>query len=149
MTEHNNIEILLIEDREEDINITLRALTRDHLASKIEVVKDGEKALDFMFAKGEYSDRDVFDPPKLIILDLKLPKVDGLEVLRRIRFDERTQHVHVVILTSSIEESDVCESYELGVDGYIIKPVNFDNFVKAVADIGNYWMLMHKPLGCK
>lgn len=149
MTEHNTTEVLLIEDREEDIYFTLRALTADHLASKIEVVKDGEKALEFMFATGEYSDRDVSDLPKLIILDLKLPKVDGLEVLRKIRLDKRTKHVPVVILTSSNEEKDISESYELGADGYIVKPVKFDDFVKAVADIGNYWMLSHKPLGSK
>ena len=149
MTEHNNIEILLVEDREEDIDLTLKALKKDNFASKIKVVKDGEKALEYIFAKGEYSDRDVSDLPKLIILDLKLPKVDGLEVLRKIRFDDRTKLVPVVILTSSNEENDISESYELGADGYIVKPMRFDNFVKAVADIGNYWMLAHKPLGCK
>ncbi len=149
MTEYNTTEILLVEDREEDIDFTLRALTTDHLASKIEVVKDGEKALQFMFATGEYSDRDVSDLPKLIILDLKLPKVDGLEVLRKIRLDKRTKLVPVVILTSSNEERDISESYELGANGYIVKPVKFDDFVKAVADIGNYWMLSHKPLGSK
>ena len=147
MTEHNNIEILLVEDREEDIDLTLRALKKDHFVSKIKVIKDGEKALEFIFAKGEYSDRDVFDLPKLIILDLKLPKVDGLEVLRKIRLDKMTKLLPVVILTSSSEESDIYESYELGADGYIVKPVKFDNFVKAVADIGSYWMLSHKPLG--
>ena len=149
MTEQNNIEILLVEDREEDIDLTLKALKKDNFASKIKVVKDGEKALEFIFAKGEYSDRDVSNLPKLIILDLKLPKVDGLEVLRKIKFDDRTKLVPVIILTSSNENSDICESYELGADGYIVKPMKFDNFIKAVADIGNYWMLAHKPLGCK
>jgi len=141
----NIIEILLVEDSPEDIEITLRALKKNNLANKVHVVEDGEQALDFIFATGKYIERDINNRPKLILLDIKLPKVDGLEVLRRVRADERTRQIPVVILTSSQEEKDIMESYKLGVNSYITKPVDFNQFVNTVADLGYYWLLMNKP----
>jgi len=144
-TNINIIEILLVEDSPEDIEITLRALKKNNLANKVHVVEDGEQALDFIFATGKYIERDINNRPKLILLDIKLPKVDGLEVLRRVRADERTRQIPVVILTSSQEEKDIMESYKLGVNSYITKPVDFNQFVNTVADLGYYWLLMNKP----
>lgn len=147
VAEQNTIEILLVCGREKDMDSTLRAIKRNNLASKIVVIKDGEKALKFIFATGEYSYRDVSDLPKLIILDLKLPKVDGMEVLRKIKSDERTKRVPVVILTSSNEECVIAESSKPRAEGYIVKPMEFDDFAKTVTDIGNCWMQTHKSLG--
>ena len=140
------IEILLIEDNANDAELTLRALRKNNLANKVFLVKDGAEALDFIFARGVYAHRNMADCPRVIFLDLKLPKIDGLEVLRQIKSNERTKVIPVVVLTSSQEERDVVESYKLGVNSYIVKPVDFESFVKAVSDLGLYWLLLNKPL---
>lgn len=141
----NAVDILMIEDRDEDIELALMALKKHNLANNIKVAKDGEEALKFIFAIGEDSDEAINRPPKLILLDLKLPKVSGFEVLRKIRADERTKFTPVVILTSSSESDDISEGYKLGANSYIIKPVNFDKFVKAVSEVGLYWLLLNSP----
>ncbi len=140
---NNAVDILMIEDREEDIELALMALKKHNLVNNIKIIKDGEKALEFMFATGEYSDKAIDRLPKLVLLDLKLPKVSGFEVLRQIRADERTKLTPVVILTSSSENNDISEGYRLGANSYIVKPVNFDNFVKAVSEVGLYWLLLN------
>lgn len=140
----NPVEILLVEDNPNDVELTLHALRKHNLANRILVVRDGEEALDFLFCRGAYQDRDSSIPPKVVLLDLKLPKVDGLEVLRQIRGDERTRVLPVVILTSSRQERDVVESYKLGINSYIVKPVDFDQFTEAVRQIGCYWLLLNQ-----
>ena len=127
--------------------MTLRALKKRNLANKVHVAKDGAEALDFLFAKGAYTARDPNHTPKVVLLDLKLPKVSGLEALKQIKGDERTRIIPVVVLTSSQEEKDMVESYRLGVNSYIVKPVDFDKFVDSVGEIGLYWLLVNKPLG--
>jgi two-component system, response regulator len=139
------VEILLVEDNPNDVELTLRALKQHNLANRVVVVEDGAEALDFIFATGAHSDRNIQNIPKVVFLDLKLPKVDGLEVLRRMKADERTAKIPVVILTSSQEERDVVESYKLGVNSYVVKPVDFEQFVTAVQEIGLYWLLVNKP----
>ncbi len=141
----DGIEILLVEDNPTDAELTMRALKRKNLINRLLWVKDGAEALDFLFAKGEYSDRDPNDIPKLILLDLRMPKVDGLEVLQEIKDDERTKRIPVVILTSSKEDRDIVESYKLGVNSYVSKPVEFDEFIDAVSTMGFYWILINKP----
>jgi len=141
----NEVEILLVEDDPHDVELTIRALRKHNLANKVHVVKDGAEALEFIFGTGAYTERDVNNKPKVILLDLKLPKVDGLEVLRRIKSDERTQVIPVVVLTSSREERDIVESYKLGVNSYITKPVDFDKFVQTVSELGLYWLLVNQP----
>ena len=133
------VEILLVEDNPNDLELTLRALKRHAIAMRIEVVRDGAEALDFLFCEGEYVTRPVEERPRVILLDLKLPKVDGLEVLDRIRSDERTQTIPVVVLTSSREESDIVETYRRGGNSYIVKPVDFSQFADAVGQLGRYW----------
>jgi CheY-like chemotaxis protein len=144
--QENTIEIILVEDNPADVEMTLEALRERNLANKVHVLKDGAAALDYIMnhvdcRPGQADARR----PKVILLDLKLPKVDGLEVLRRIRSDERTKALPVVILTSSNEERDRIEGYKLGVNSYVVKPVDFDDFARAVAEIGCYWVLMNKP----
>jgi len=139
------LEILLVEDNPNDVELTLRALKKHNLANKVYVVKDGEEALDFIFAIGAYSGRNIDRNPKVILLDLKLPKVDGLEVLAGIKADERTKVIPVVVLTSSREGPDIKRSYELGVNSYIVKPVDFDKFVQAISELGMYWLLLNQP----
>lgn len=141
----DEIEILLVEDNPTDAELTMRALKRKNLINKLVWVKDGAEALDFLFAKGEYSDRNVDDLPKLILLDLRMPKVDGLEVLHEIKADARTKRIPVVVLTSSEEDRDIVESYKLGVNSYVSKPVEFDEFIDAVSTMGFYWILINKP----
>jgi len=145
MRNKNEVEILLVEDNPSDVEMTLRALKKHNLANKVHVVRDGAEALDYIFATGIYAERNIDDHPKVILLDLKLPKVDGMEVLRRIRADERTKCVPVVVLTSSQEERDIVESYKLGVNSYIVKPVDFDKFLSTVQELGLYWLLLNKP----
>jgi len=146
MTEYNQIEILIIEDNHHEAELTIRSLKKHNLVNKLKHIDDGAEALDFIFSKGIYSDRENSPTPKLIILDLKLPKVDGLEILRQLKADDRTKTIPVVILTSSQEERDVIESYRLGVNSYIVKPVNFESFTTAVADLGLYWIILnHSP----
>jgi CheY-like chemotaxis protein len=141
----NEVEILLVEDNPNDVELTLRALKKNNLTNKVHVVKDGAEALEYIFANGAYAHRKIEDHPRVILLDLKLPKVDGLEVLRQIKSDERTKMIPVVVLTSSKEERDLVESYKLGANSYITKPVDFDSFVKAVAELGLYWLLLNQP----
>ncbi len=143
------VEILLVEDSPSDLELTLHALKRNNLANNIRVVSDGEEALDFIFCENDYINRDITNTPRIIMLDLKLPKVDGIEVLRRIKKDARTRKIPVVMLTSSREEKDIIESYELGVNSYIVKPVDFDQFTEAVRQVGLYWLLLNQPLELK
>jgi len=139
------VEILLVEDNPNDAELAMRALKKNNLANKLLWVKDGAEALDFIFATGSYSHRTVVNGPKVILLDLRLPKVDGMEVLRRIKGDERTKTTPVVVLTSSREDRDIVESYKLGVNSYISKPVGFDEFAKTVSELGFYWLLVNQP----
>src|SRR5438552_13314797 len=140
----NEPEILLVEDNPNDAELALRALKKRHLANKVFHVKDGEEALDFLLGTGQYASRAESQHPKVVLLDLKLPKVDGFEVLRAIRNNERTKSIPVVVLTSSQEQKDVVESYKLGVNSYIVKPVQFENFSQAVAEVGCYWVLLNQ-----
>jgi two-component system response regulator len=139
------VEILLVEDNPTDAELAIRALAESNLANKLVWVKDGAEALDFIFATGAYSARQMTNGPKVILLDLQLPKVDGMEVLRRIKNDERTRTIPVVVLTSSKEDRDVVESYRTGVNSFISKPVGFEEFAKTVSDLGLYWLLVNHP----
>lgn len=139
------VEILLVEDNPKDVELTLHALRKENLSNSIQVVRDGEEALDFLFCRGMYSKRSVDNPPKLVVLDLKLPKVDGLEVLRTIKRDVRTQAIPVTILTSSNEDRDLVDSYKLGVNSYIQKPVDFNQFRETVKQLGLYWLVVNQP----
>jgi two-component system, response regulator len=145
MNETSIVELLLVEDNPEDLKMTLRALKKANLANHIHIARDGAEALQFIFCEGEYSGRKIENAPKVILLDLKLPKVDGKEVLERIKSDPRTKMIPVVVLTSSKEQSDVVESYKLGVNSYIVKPVNFEGFAAAVQELGMYWLLHNQP----
>ncbi len=145
MTETNMIELLLVEDDPQDLELALRALRKSNLANRIHTARDGAEAIEFIFCEGAHAARNIANRPKVILLDLKLPKIDGLEVLKRIKGDERTRMIPVVVLTSSKEQSDVVESYRLGVNSYIVKPVNFEGFVEAVGNLGLYWMLLNHP----
>ncbi len=140
------VEILLVEDNPNDVKLTLRALKKHNLANKVHVVIDGAEALDYIFTQNQYADRRIEDIPKVILLDLKLPKVSGLEVLEKIKTDERTKSIPVVVLTSSREEIDLIKSYELGANSYIVKPVQFDKFMSSIADLGLYWLLLNETL---
>ena len=146
MVNADAVEILLVEDNPHHVELTLRALRKHSLANNVLVVKDGAEALEFIFATHRYQQRQIENRPKVILLDLKLPKVDGLEVLRRIKSDERTKTIPVVVVTTSEQEQDVVESYKLGANSYIVKPVSFEKFVQAVSELGFYWMLLNKPL---
>ena len=143
-TDLNLCEILLVEDNANDAELTLRALKKNHLDNNLHVVKDGEEALNFIFATGPYASRDVTFPPKVVFLDLKLPKVNGIEVLKKIKSDERTRTIPVVVITSSQETQDIQECYRLGANSFIQKPIEFDNFVKAISDAGLYWVVVNK-----
>jgi len=145
MNETTIVEILLVEDNPQDLRLTQRALIKANLANHIHVARDGQEALEFIFCEGEYAGRKIENAPKVILLDLKLPKVDGKEVLERIKSDPRTKMIPVVVLTSSKEQSDVVESYNLGVNSYIVKPVNFEGFAAAVRQLGMYWLLHNQP----
>ncbi|WP_094226687.1 response regulator [Methanolobus psychrotolerans] len=148
MCAENEVEILLVEDNSNDAELALRALKKNNIANNIVVLGDGEQALDFIYGRGEFADRDVNAHPRLILLDLKLPKIDGLEVLKVIKSDMDTKAIPVVMLTSSKEECDIVESYRLGVNSYIVKPVDFDNFVESINKIGFYWLLMNEFKRC-
>ncbi|MBI5713452.1 MAG: response regulator [Chloroflexi bacterium] len=141
----NSKTILLVEDNPSDVALTQRALTKSHVANELVTAEDGQDALDYLFGTGVYLGRDVSDLPSLILLDLKLPRVDGLQVLRQIRADERTRRLPVVILTTSKEEQDVARSYDLGANSYIRKPVDFTQFVEAIQHLGLYWLVMNEP----
>lgn len=145
MNEIDAVEILIVEDTPQDLELTLRALKKANLSNRIQVARDGAEALEFLFGEGVHTGRKIEDAPKVILLDLKLPKVDGIEVLRRINSDSRTKTIPVAVLTSSKEQKDVVESYRLGVNSYIVKPVNFERFAEAVRDLGMYWLLLNQP----
>jgi two-component system response regulator len=137
--------ILLVEDNPDDVALTLRALKKNNIANQVVVASDGAEALDYLFGTGKHSGRDLGEMPAVVLLDLKLPKVDGLEVLRRLRTDERTKLLRVVILTSSKEEQDLMNGYKLGANSYVRKPVDFVKFVDAVRQLGMYWLVLNEP----
>ena len=139
-----SLEILLVEDDPNDIELTLRAFKAHHLANRIQVCHDGAEAVDYLFGEGQYKGRNVEITPKVVILDLKLPKVSGLEVLEKIKGDPRTKSVPVVVLTSSAEERDLVDCYRLGVNSYIVKPVDFEKFIEAAQKVGLYWLLLNQ-----
>lgn len=141
----HDVDVLLVEDNPDDAELVVRALKKHNLSNNLIHLSDGAEALDFIFGKGKFSERKVYDKPKVILLDLKMPKVDGLEVLKTIRKNEDTKFIPVVIMTSSNEQKDIIESYNLGVNAYVVKPVGFDNFSKAVADLGLFWILVNNP----
>jgi two-component system response regulator len=146
MNDHNIVEVLLVEDNPQDAELTIRALKRHNLANRLIHVEDGAEALDFLFGRGKYEGRrsDIF--PKVVLLDLKLPKVNGLEVLRSMKSDPRLQTIPVVMVTSSAEHPDVKAAYDLGANGYVIKPVQFDSFMEAMSKVGIYWLMVNHPL---
>jgi two-component system response regulator len=145
MNPSDPVEILLVEDNPSDLELALHALRKNNLANRIEVARDGEEAIDFIFGKGANPNGRSHERPKVILLDLKLPKVDGLEVLKRIKSDPQTRSIPVVVLTSSREECDIVRSYELGVNSYIVKPVDFQQFTEAVRQLQLYWVLLNQP----
>ena len=145
MTDQHQVEILLVEDDSADAELTLRAFKARNFANQVFVARDGAEALDFFFGDGSHPLRDIGVVPKVVLLDLKLPKVDGLEVLRRLRADDRTRRIPVVILTSSREDPDIAAAYRLGANSYIVKPVDFEAFARAVSDVGLYWLLLNEP----
>lgn len=140
----NAVEILLVEDNPDDAGLVIRSLKKSNLANNLVHLTDGAQALDFIFCRGLFSDRKMEDSPRIILLDLKMPKVDGLQVLKEIKSDDRTKSIPVVIMTSSREEQDVVRSYQYGVNSYVVKPVGFENFSKAVAELGLYWLLLNQ-----
>lgn len=144
MSNNTEVEILLVEDSPRDAEMTLRSLRKRNLANHVVHVKDGEEALDWLYGRGAHAGRDATQQPKVVLLDLKLPKVDGIEVLRAIRADPRTKLQPVVVMTSSHEQRDVIDTYKLGVNSYVVKPVDFDSFSAAVAEMGHYWLLVNK-----
>jgi len=141
----HGIEILIADDSESDVELTIHALRKAKLANDIHVVEDGAQALDYLFCRGSYCDRTFANPPRVVLLDLKMPKVDGIEVLKAIRADARTKAIPVVVLTSSNEQRDVVESYNLGVNAYIQKPVDFEHFRQVVENIGMFWLVVNEP----
>jgi two-component system response regulator len=140
----DKVEILLVEDNPHDAEMTIRALKRVNLANRLIHVKDGAEALDFIFAKGGFAGREVENKPRVILLDIKMPKIDGIEVLRQIKSNETTKTIPVVIMTSSKEEQDIITSYNLGVNSYVVKPVDFESFAKAVSELGCYWLIINQ-----
>jgi len=140
---NKEVEILLAEDNSSDAELTIDALRMNNFGHKVFHVKDGAAALDFLFSEGEYSERQVAGLPRLILLDLKMPKVNGIQVLQKIRSDVRTKKIPVVILTSSKEDPDIQKCYDLGANSYVVKPVEFDEFQKAISDLGLYWMMVN------
>lgn len=141
---HEQIEILLVEDNPDDVELTLMALRKRKIANVIHVARDGAQALDFLFCRGEYAERSFEQPPRLIMLDLKLPKVDGLEVLRELKNDPRTKSIPVAVMTSSKEQADVIRGYHLGVNSYVQKPIDFDTFSNIVHELGYYWLVVNQ-----
>ncbi|HLI92039.1 MAG TPA: response regulator [Puia sp.] len=140
----NQVEVLLVEDNIHDAEMTIRSLKKVNLANNLVHVKDGQEALDFIFGEGKFAGRDLVSGPKVILLDIKMPKVDGIEVLRRLKSREVSRAIPVVIMTSSKEEQDIISSYELGVNSYVVKPVDFEGFAKAVSQLGLYWLLTNQ-----
>lgn len=144
MSESSIVEVLLVEDSPQDLELALRAFKKANLTNRIEVARDGVEALEFLFCEGAHAGRRIEDGPGVVLLDLKLPRIDGMEVLRRIKTDPRTKAIPVVVLTSSNEQKDIVESYNLGVNSYIVKPVSFDRFAAAVEELGLYWLLLNQ-----
>jgi two-component system response regulator len=142
----NKVEILLVEDNPHDAELTIRALKKSNLANRLIHLSDGAEALDFLFARGMYADRSIGNRPKVILLDIKMPKVDGIEVLRQLKANEATRTIPVVIMTSSKEEQDIITSYDLGVNSYVVKPVDFEGFAKAVSELGFYWLITNQGI---
>ena len=138
------VDILLVEDNPRDAELTLRAFKKRNLDNRLYVVEDGAEALDFIFCRGQYEEREISHPPKVVLLDLKLPKVNGLEVLREIKSDERTRTIPIVMVTSSQEDPDIKAAYDLGANSYVVKPVAFDTFTEAMSQIGFYWLLVNQ-----
>ena len=139
------VEILLVEDNSSDVELTLHALKKHHIANHIEIVRDGAAALDFIYGSGAYTGRNPANTPKVILLDLKLPKIDGLGVLQKLKSDQQTRSIPIVVVTSSREERDLTASYQLGVNSYVVKPVDFDQFSETVRQLGLYWLLVNEP----
>lgn len=142
--ENNNVDILLIEDNIDDAELTIRALRKNKIPCNIVHLKDGSEALDFIFCSGKYAERNIDAKPKVILLDLNMPKISGIEVLRKIKLDERTRSTPVIVLTSSKESPDVHTCYQLGANSYIVKPVGFENFVTAITELGLYWLMRNQ-----
>lgn len=143
---HNQVEVLLVEDSMDDAGLVIRAFKKSHLGNNIVHLTDGAEALDFLFARGKYSNREEMSLPKIILLDIKMPKVDGLQVLKEIKSNESTKSIPVIMMTSSNQDKDIEESYKLGANSYVVKPVGFENFSKAVVDVGMYWFLLNEPV---
>ncbi len=142
----NSVELLLVEDNINDAELTIRELKKHHFSNNVFHVRDGEEVLDFIFATGKYEGiRSIDTPPRLILLDIKMPKINGLEVLKKIKSDERTKSIPVVMLTSSKEDPDIKNSYQLGANSYIVKPVNFEGFAESIKNLGFYWLLLNEP----
>jgi two-component system, response regulator len=146
MKDFNAVEILLVEDNIRDSELTMRALRKNNLANNVVVAEDGEEALDFFFCRGKYEKRSILSPPKVVLLDLKLPKISGLEVLKAVKEDARTANIPIVIITSSKQEPDIQEAYRMGANSYVVKPVDFDQFINAMSSLGLYWLLVNEPL---
>jgi two-component system response regulator len=145
MTDTEAVDILLVEDNPQDAELTIRALKKHNLANRLITVEDGAEALDFIFCRGKYATRELSHSPKVVLLDLKLPKVSGLEVLRALKQDERTRTIPVVVVTSSREDPDIKTAYGLGANSYVVKPVDFDAFAESVSSLGLYWLLVNQP----
>ena len=145
MSDVQAVDILLVEDNPNDADLIIRSLKKQNLANSVYIVPDGAQALDFVFCRGSYSQRSISQPPKVILLDLKLPKVSGLEVLKELKNDKRTKSIPVVVVTSSREDPDIKSAYELGVNSYVVKPVDFEGFAEAMSRIGLYWLLINQP----
>ena len=141
----HDVEILLVEDNPNDVKLTLYAFKQHNLSNQITVVRDGEEALEYIFCTGAYSHRNIENGPKIVLLDLNLPKIDGLEVLRQIKSHPKTRVIPICVLTTSREERDIVDSYQLGINSYIVKPVDFEQFVEAIRTLGLYWLLLNQP----
>jgi two-component system response regulator len=146
MEDFNAVDILIVEDDPRDAELTLRALRKNNLANNVLIASDGAEALDFFFCRGKYKKRNILSPPKVVLLDLKLPKVSGLEVLEAVKGDDRTSKIPIVVVTSSKEEPDMKAAYALGVNSYVVKPVEFEQFTSAMSSLGLYWLLINEPL---
>jgi two-component system, response regulator len=146
MNNYNFVDILVVEDNPQDAELIIRALKKSNLANNLIVLEDGAEALDFFFCRGKFDGRSMNNTPKVVLLDLKLPKVSGLEILKIIKSDERTSHIPIVVVSSSQEGHDMHEAYKLGVNSYVVKPLDFDQFARAISNLGLYWLLVNKPL---